>query len=180
MSRVGLPQAMNKTADTEPERDPNPGARHHQLQAWSFVTGQFILLAVLVLAPLRGPPRATTALTITGYALSALSVIGILVAASALGRGLTASPLPNQAAQLRTGGLYKWVRHPIYSFVLMFGLGRMISSPTATTIFTLAVLVALLTGKARWEERRLMERFAGYSDYARTTPRFVPQRIRRR
>ena len=171
---------MNKTADAAPEHVPDPGARRHQVQAWSFVTGQFILLAVLVLAPFRGPPQATTVLTIVGYVLSALSLIGVAVAASALGRGLTASPLPNQAARLRTGGLYAWVRHPIYSFVLLFGLGRVISFPTATTIFTLVILLTLLTGKAGWEERRLKERFAGYADYARTTPRFLPRRIGRR
>lgn len=171
---------MNKSADAAPEHVPDPGARHHQVQAWSFVTGQLILLAVLVLAPFRRPPPATTVLTIVGDVLSAMSLIGIVVAASALGRGLTASPLPNQAAQLRTGGFFTWVRHPIYSFVLVFGLGRMISFPTATTIFTLVILVGLLTGKAGWEERRLMERFAGYSDYARTTPRFLPRRIRPR
>ena len=39
-------------------------------------------------------------------------------------------------------------------------------------------LVLLLTGKARWEETRLMRRFKGYAGYAARTPRFVP-RLRR-
>ena len=41
------------------------------------------------------------------------------------------------------------------------------------------LLVALLTIKARWEERRLVARFTGYAAYAALTPRFVP-RLRRR
>jgi protein-S-isoprenylcysteine O-methyltransferase Ste14 len=38
----------------------------------------------------------------------------------------------------------------------------------------------LLTAKARWEERRLAQRFEGYAEYAARTPRFVPVRWRRR
>jgi aspartate aminotransferase-like enzyme len=42
-------------------------------------------------------------------------------AAAALGQGLTASPVPSAAAQLRTTGVYAHVRHPIYSALLAGG-----------------------------------------------------------
>ncbi len=48
----------------------------------------------------------------------------MVVAATALGRGLTAAPLPNSHAELRTGGLYRFVRHPIYSGLLLFAVAR--------------------------------------------------------
>jgi protein-S-isoprenylcysteine O-methyltransferase Ste14 len=35
-------------------------------------------------------------------------------------------------------------------------------------------LTVLFMAKARWEEARLRQRYAGYSDDARRTPRFVP------
>lgn len=35
-------------------------------------------------------------------------------------------------------------------------------------------LAVLFMAKARWEEARLRERYPGYADYARRTPRFVP------
>ena len=42
----------------------------------------------------------------------------MVIGATGLGRGLTATPLPNAHAQLRTGGLYRYARHPIYSGLL--------------------------------------------------------------
>jgi protein-S-isoprenylcysteine O-methyltransferase Ste14 len=33
--------------------------------------------------------------------------------------------------------------------------------------------------KARWEEKRLTQRFEGYASYAARTARFVPVRLRR-
>jgi len=49
------------------------------------------------------------------------TVVGLavmVIGATGLGRGLTATPLPNAHAQLRTGGLYRYARHPIYSGLL--------------------------------------------------------------
>jgi protein-S-isoprenylcysteine O-methyltransferase Ste14 len=77
--------------------------------------------------------------------------------------------------QLRTGGLYRFVRHPIYS-----GLLLTMASGSGFRLPTLGLLVLLLILKARWEETRLTQRFEGYGNYASRTPRFVPVRLRRR
>jgi protein-S-isoprenylcysteine O-methyltransferase Ste14 len=53
-----------------------------------------------------------------------------------------------------------------------------VASGSVSRLLTLVVLVLLLTGKARWEETRLVRRFEGYAGYAARTPRFVP-RLRR-
>lgn len=94
--------------------------------------------------------------------------------ASSLGKGLTASPLPNAAAQLRTGGLYSRVRHPIYSGLLLLATGRVLASPSPVRLAALGGLTVLLARKARWEERHLVQRFPDYARYAEATPRFVP------
>ena len=49
--------------------------------------------------------------TVVGLAVMVFEAIG-------LGRGLTATPLPNAHAKLRTGGLYRYAQHPIYSGLL--------------------------------------------------------------
>jgi len=101
-----------------------------------------------------------------------------VLGATALGRGLTALPLPNAQAQLRTGGLYRWVRHPIYSGLLLTAASIAASSGSVPRAVAFALLVTLLTIKARWEEARLQRRFEGYAEYARRTPRFLPRRRR--
>ena len=60
--------------------------------------------------------RPLAGVTVAGLA-------GMGVAGLGLGRGLTATPVPNRSAQLRTGGLYAWVRHPLYTALLVFAVG---------------------------------------------------------
>jgi len=136
---------------------------HDVATARALVGAQFALLALIVLLPARSDwpvPAGLRALTLAG--------------ATALGRGLTALPLPNRQAQLRTGGLYRWVRHPIYSGLLLTAGSISAGSGSILRAVAFVLLVALLTIKARWEEARLERRFDGYAEYARRTPRFLP------
>ena len=142
------------------------------------VAGQFVLIGILILLPGRHDWPVPAALKV---ACSIATIVGLAVmvlGATGLGRGLTATPLPNSHAQLRTGGLYRFVRHPIYSGLLLTMAAITVASGSATRLLTLGALVLLLTVKARWEETRLIQRFQGYADYAARTPRFVP-RLRR-
>ncbi len=103
-----------------------------------------------------------------------LGLLVMVVAGLGLGRGLTAAPLPNEHAQLRTGGLYRFVRHPIYTGLLAFAAGEAARSGSWVVAGCALALVVLIGFKARWEEQRLAERFADYPAYAARTPRFVP------
>lgn len=151
-----------------------PRGRHESMIAWSFVTIQLVLIALVVFAP-RGESwtlpsaidAATTVGTWTGIGLMAL-------AAAALGRGLTPAPLPNAHAQLCTDGLYRFVRHPIYTGLLLFTASQVLSSSSVPVDAAGVALLILINVKARWEEQRLSDRFADYSEYARQTPGFVP------
>lgn len=147
--------------------------------AYALVTVQMVLLAALVLLP-RGEAWAPGPVLLTAAAVGALAGTAlVLVGGTALGRGLTAVPLPNAHAVLRTGGLYRWVRHPIYSGVLLVATSVTLAAGDPRRLVVLGLLVALLTVKARWEEARLAERFPDYPAYAARTPRFLP-RVRRR
>lgn len=77
---------------------------------------------------------------------------------------------------LRTGGLHRYVRHPIYSagFLVLWG--------AAWTPFGLATAIFgslyLLAGTMA-EERRLLLRYgAAYDDYRKRVPAFIPWRGR--
>lgn len=157
-------------------------ARKHARRriGWALVGGQFALLAGLVVTPGGDSWPVTAPVRITGEAMTVAGLAGMGAAALGLGRGLTATPVPNRSAQLRTAGLYAWVRHPIYTALLVFAAGRVVVSGSALRAVILVALVVLLTGKARWEEKLLAERFAGYPDYAAAVPRFLPRPPRRR
>ena len=138
------------------------------------VIAQFVLLILLVLLRSRGDwpvPRGLSIACVIAVVLG----LGLMVAAgTTLGRGLTAVPLPNAHATLRTGGLYRFVRHPIYSGLLLAAAALAVASGSVFRLVVFVLLAALLSIKARWEERRLAARFAGYGAYAARTPRFVP------
>jgi protein-S-isoprenylcysteine O-methyltransferase Ste14 len=143
------------------------------------VAGQFALIGILVLLPGRRDWPVPRMLTILCGVTTIIGLAVMVIGATGLGRGLTATPLPNAHAQLRTGGLYRFVRHPIYSGLILTMASFTVASGSALRLLTLGVLILLLTMKARWEETRLARRFDGYADYAARTPRFVPVRLRR-
>jgi protein-S-isoprenylcysteine O-methyltransferase Ste14 len=144
------------------------------------VLAQLALLAAVVLAPHGNLWRVPSLLVRVGTGAELLAIIVLLVAATALGRGLTASPLPSERAQLQTGGLYRLVRHPIYSALLLLAWARTLASGSGWVLGATTALLLLLEGKARWEERLLARRFPAYAAYAAVTPRFVPRPWHRR
>ena len=143
------------------------------------VAAQFGLLGLLVLTPGRSDWETPRVLVVGCGALVVIGLVIVVVAGTSLGRGLTATPLPNAHARLRTGGLYRFVRHPIYTGLLLAATAFTVASGNLYRVLLLVLLVLLLTAKARWEEVRLSRRFEGYAAYAARTPRFVPIRFRR-
>lgn len=140
------------------------------------VGAQFSLLAAQLLLRCRRSawPRPTP----IRFLGAAAMIAGVAVAAAGatnLGTGLTASPLPNAAAQLRTNGMYRWVRHPINSGLLPASAGRTLNSGDRRQLILSVALVVLLSYKSVYEERALRARFTGYGNYLQITPRFVPR-----
>jgi protein-S-isoprenylcysteine O-methyltransferase Ste14 len=141
---------------------------------WLLVAGQLMLLAAILLGP-RGaawpvPPEVRVLFTIVAIAGGAMIVWG----ARALGANITPHPAPVARAELRTGGPFRLVRHPIYSGILALAFGVAGASGGAFKLIAYGLLVLLLSVKARFEEKLLTERFPAYAEYARRTPRFVP------
>ncbi len=150
-----------------------------RVTGWVFVAAQFALLAVLVAVhpwsdPLPQGPRAWA-----GIAVVAVGTVIAVAAALALGDALTPTPVPKASSALRTGGPYRWVRHPIYTGLLVAVAGFAIWSGHLPTVVVGVLTIAFFVVKARWEERRLRDRFDGYAAYAATTPMLVPG-LRRR
>ena len=83
-------------------------------------------------------------------------------------------PHPHPKGELVRHGPYRWVRHPMYSAVLLFGMACAVADPSAVTVGYLVSLTLVLLGKARIEERLLRTKHSDYAAYAATTKRLLP------
>ena len=91
-----------------------------------------------------------------------------------LGGSLSPLPKPLASAELVDRGIYRFIRHPIYTGLVLAALGGSIYavSPVAL-VFTLALAV-VLDLKARREEIWLREHYPGYAAYSERTKKFIP------
>mgnify|MGYP001160725192 CR=1 FL=1 len=142
--------------------------------AWGFVVVQAALILAVLLLPAGDAwalsPTADTVATLLEWVGMLILVVGLVN----LGRSLTALPTPVPHGELKVGGLYRLVRHPIYTGVMALVLGAGARSGNPWAALAAGGLVAWFAAKARWEEGRLRARYPGYDDYAAATPRFVP------
>ncbi len=140
------------------------------------VTIQFLLLAVIFFVP-SGVPGAGTPSWIIGMgALLVWPGLGIvIISIFKLGQSLTASPIPKDGSELKTDGLYTWIRHPIYTGLILTTLGLSLEAGSVAKLFFVCALVVLLNYKAKWEESFLLERYPEYRTYMSKTGRFVPR-----
>lgn len=92
-------------------------------RGWILVAAQFLLLAVIVTGPLQGAWSVPGPLRQAGTVLRWVGGAAIVSGAIRLGGGIAVHPVPSRAAMLRTDGPYRFVRHPIYSGVLLLAAG---------------------------------------------------------
>lgn len=89
-------------------------------------------------------------------------------------RHVRVAPEPHAGAELCQRGIYRWVRHPMYTGTLG---GFACVAAGAGTLLAWGLwlgLAAVLWAKLRREERLWLARSAGYADYMRRTKRLIP------
>jgi protein-S-isoprenylcysteine O-methyltransferase Ste14 len=97
-----------------------------------------------------------------------------LWSARTLGRSLTPGTEPLAGARLVTGGPYAYVRHPIYLGLVLLCTGYTLLWCNFIVALAVGVVVWLyFEGKARAEERWLVERYPDYKEYMRRVRRRV-------
>jgi protein-S-isoprenylcysteine O-methyltransferase Ste14 len=111
-----------------------------------------------------------------GLLLAGLGVAVISV--KDLGSSLSPWPKPASTGELKTDGLYAYVRHPMYAGALAACAGLSIVTGSATRLLLTAVLLYVLDVKSDYEEAQLIEAYPGYKSYqAEVTNKFFPQAI---
>ncbi len=150
-----------------------PMTKANNYQAWGFVAVQAVLLGLLVFMPADFGPSVSR-FELAGTIFEWLGLLGIVLSAITIRSSLTVVPLPKQQGKLGTTGLYSYVRHPMYTSVLLLSLGIALLSGNLIKYVLVACLYALFYFKSQYEERYLRQKYPGYVQYAKRTPRFVP------
>jgi protein-S-isoprenylcysteine O-methyltransferase Ste14 len=72
-------------------------------------------------------------------------------------------------------GVYKYVRHPLYSSLLFLAWGAFLKEVSLLSGLLVLAASLLLIATARVEEREDLEKFgADYTDYMKRTTMFIP------
>lgn len=140
------------------------------------VWAQFLLLALLVLWPgerLWGAPWVTVLAIVVIAVGAALAGAGVV----ALGRDLVPWVAPKPGAPLRTGGIYRFTRNPIYLGILVAAAGWVLWRGRIELLLVLLFLALVLIAKAHIEQRRLIDAYGDeYREYAERTPLILWER----
>lgn len=143
-----------------------------------WVAAQLVLFAAIAVAGLGSVASSPGGPMPTALAFGALvTVAGLLVVvrgAADLGSNLTPFPRPRAVATLIDGGTYRYVRHPIYSGLVLAAVGWSSSTVSPLALLLAATLALLFDAKSRREEAWLTEKLPGYAAYQARTRRFVP------
>lgn len=109
-----------------------------------------------------------------GVAVIFVGIVLVIAGARALGRALTPFPVPLENAGLRTGGIYEWVRHPIYAGVVIGALGWVLWCLSPLGLGYWLVVVLFFDRKAAHEERWLRRKYPEYDAYSARVKRLFP------
>lgn len=146
-----------------------------QIVAWAFVIAQAVILGLLIfLDSSFSFSFNIKQFQFIGTVFEWLGGVGILLSAITIRSSLTAVPLPKEHGKLGTTGLYKYVRHPMYTSVLLLSLGIALLSGNIIKYMLVIGLFVLFSYKARYEEHYLRLKYPGYTEYSKHTPKFIP------
>ncbi len=109
---------------------------------------------------------------------SSLLIVSVLLigwAAFAMRKSkLRIMPEPAANATLITNGPYQYIRHPMYTAVLLFCVGLLLCNfSLLRTVLVIALIIVLII-KLTLEEKLLLQKFEAYQDYHKQTYRLIP------
>jgi len=141
-------------------------------QIWFAV--QFILFCALLFAPFAGRFDCPLWLRIPGLIILSGGVTVTVVGYRTLGGSHSPWTNPIEGGNLVTKGIYRSIRHPIYTGWILAALGWAL---LFGTLFGVGVALAGLVFydlKSKEEEKWLIETYAAYPAYKREVKRFIP------
>ncbi len=136
------------------------------------VTIQFVLLTIFYIPFIPDTFQIPIVLKYTGAIISIFGFLIILIAILQLNKNLTPFPTPKDEGTLINTGLYKYIRHPIYSGIFLAAIGISFYTGSYWQLSISFILLILFYFKSMYEESLLIEKYKDYKDYMKRTRRF--------
>ena len=145
-----------------------------QRGGWWVVGQSLFIIAVLLCGWLGRDEMPGRIWLICGtVCLTFSSIVGIAGVAS-LGRNLTPLPRPLKNTKLVQNGIYRFMRHPLYTAVMTASVGWSLLRASWLALAFAFGLAAFLDAKARREESWLRHQFLEYQEYEKRVRKFMP------
>jgi len=159
---------------TRPHRDPDRRGEDLKPITLGYVTCAVLSLIVAPIEAIYWPSEVPILQQIIGAAIGLGGLTLGLLSFKALGRNFRVFGAPRRSGTLITGGIYTYIRHPMYIGTIMavggyvLAFGSLLAMPLwlGVTIFYLV--------KSVKEERLLKDKFPEYEEYCRHTWKFIP------
>lgn len=121
-------------------------------------------------------PLKVPAASLAGLALTAFGIALSIWARITLGANWSGVVTLKKDHQLIRTGLYRWIRHPIYTGILVAMIGTALIKGHLRGWLGFAVILATFYFKARREEGFLRQEFGqGFEEHMRNTGMFLPK-----
>lgn len=138
----------------------------------------FVGVQLLLFAGYVVPFKLTTLNLPEWLRYSGLVVLGLgavlgLIALLQINTKLSPFPTPVSNSKLLTNGAFGIARHPIYTALVLAGLGYAIHQESLLKILVTGLLLILFYFKSKYEEHLLSQKFPEYKQYQMKTRRFL-------
>lgn len=114
---------------------------------------------------------------IPNWLFLSLEILGFILSMTAvlqLNFRISVFPSPTKDTKLITNLAYRYLRHPIYSGLILFFASFSIASGSVFRLILTLALFFLFNQKAKYEETLLTKNFPDYKDYVAKTWRIIP------
>lgn len=159
---------------TRAHRDP-----HRRGEDLKGITVGYVALQGLMLigAPLEGlllERSVSTIQTLIGALLGIMGLALAILSFHALGRNFRVYMAPRRSGTLVTRGVYRLIRHPMYTGVIVGFLGYLLLFGSIFLFPLWLAMTILYLIKSVKEEAALADKFPAYEDYCRSSWKFIP------
>ncbi len=125
---------------------------------------------LLVSGPILSADWALLACQGVGLLLGLVAVIQMKVFASKF----NVSPRVKNGAKLVRSGMYRFIRHPMYTSLLLYFIPALIDHFSWFRAVFSGILVVTILIKLNYEEKLLDQAFSGYAAYKKQSWRLIP------
>ena len=142
------------------------------------ILAQFFFLFLMLLAVFMGSGQRLLPehllITMLGLLFVVVAAGVALAAFRSLGSSFRVAPAPKEKASLVTSGIYRTLRHPMYTAIASLASGTFLLRPSWEVAGAAVALVIFYVLKARYEEQLLADHYPEYRNYKARSRGVIP------